>query len=128
MVILIKSLLSWWFLCTCDLVIENLIPNFVYRKGCMNIFFSKNQTAGIVQIFIFYYCNACKIIGILIIVFTCDRTQSMNRDSPSGVVANILDCDITVNEFELQSCYCIHFWTNTYGKYMNPFSLHLLVK
>ena len=31
----------------------------------------------------------------------------------------MLDSDIVVSEFELQSRYYIHFWTNTPGKDMN---------
>ena len=31
-------------------------------------------------------------------------------------VANMLDCDIDVSEFELVSSYYIHFQTNTLGK------------
>ena len=38
--------------------------------------------------------------------------------SSSGVVANILDCNVTVREFEHQLGYYIHFWTNTLGKCM----------
>ena len=26
------------------------------------------------------------------------------------VVANVLNCDVTVSEFELQSRYCVYFW------------------
>ena len=40
-----------------------------------------------------------------------------------AVVANVLDCDIVVSEFELQSRYNVHFWTNIIGKYMNPLIL-----
>ena len=40
-----------------------------------------------------------------------------------GVVANELDCDIVVNEFELQSLYYVHFRTNTLRKGMNLFVL-----
>ena len=40
--------------------------------------------------------------------------------SSCSVVANVLECDIVVREFELQGCYCFHFWTNTIGKGMNP--------
>ena len=36
------------------------------------------------------------------------------------VVANVLDFDIVVNEFELQSRYYVHFRTNTLGKDINP--------
>ena len=37
-----------------------------------------------------------------------------------GVVANVLDCDIVVSSFDIQSHYCIHFRTNTFGKGMKP--------
>ena len=36
------------------------------------------------------------------------------------VVANEQDCNIIVSEFKLQSCYDIHFWTNTLGQGMKP--------
>ena len=35
-------------------------------------------------------------------------------------MANVLDCDIVVSEFELQSRYNIHFHTNTFWKGMTP--------
>ena len=42
------------------------------------------------------------------------------RRNPSVVVAIVLVCDIVVSEFELQSCYYVHFRTDTLGKGMNP--------
>ena len=36
------------------------------------------------------------------------------------VVAKVLDCDVAVNKFELQSFYYVHFRTNILGKYMKP--------
>ena len=36
-------------------------------------------------------------------------------------MANVLDCDIVVCEFELQSRYYVHFRIYTLGKGMNPF-------
>ena len=36
-----------------------------------------------------------------------------------GVMAKVLDCEIVVSEFELQSVYYVHFWTNSFGKDMN---------
>ena len=36
-----------------------------------------------------------------------------------STVANVLDCDIEVNELESQSCYYVHFQTNTFEKGMN---------
>ena len=34
------------------------------------------------------------------------------RGSPHNVVANVLDCDIVISEFEFQLSYYAHFWTN----------------
>ena len=34
-------------------------------------------------------------------------------------MVNVLDYDIVVSEFELQSCYCAQFGTNTLGKGMD---------
>ena len=31
-------------------------------------------------------------------------------------MAKVLDCSFEVNEFELQSLYYVHFWTNTFGE------------
>ena len=45
------------------------------------------------------------------------ENQSVRR--PCGIVANVLDCNITVTKFNLQSCYYIYFWTNTFEKVMN---------
>ena len=34
-------------------------------------------------------------------------------------MANVMDCEIVVTEFELQSCYYVYFRFNTLGKGMN---------
>ena len=39
---------------------------------------------------------------------------------PRGVMVNAMGRGIVVSEFELQSLYYVHFWTNTLGKGMNP--------
>ena len=39
-----------------------------------------------------------------------------------GEVANVLGCDIVINEFELKLINCVHFLTNTLGKVMNSHS------
>ena len=46
-----------------------------------------------------------------------------NRGCPLGVMVKTMDCGIVVSEFELQSRYCVHFRTNTFGKGMNPLIL-----
>ena len=38
-----------------------------------------------------------------------------------GVVANVLDRDIVVSEFDLHLCFWVHFQTNINGKCMKPF-------
>ena len=40
--------------------------------------------------------------------------------SPRGVVANVLDGNFVVSEFELQSHYYIHFRTNSLGERYEP--------
>ena len=47
-------------------------------------------------------------------------------NSSRGVMVKAMDCGIGVSEFELQSCYCVHFCTNTLGKGMNPLILPAL--
>ena len=39
--------------------------------------------------------------------------------SPYSTVGNVRDNDIEINEFQLQFLYCVHLWTNTFGKGMN---------
>ena len=38
-------------------------------------------------------------------------------------MVNVLDCNIIVSEFELQSRYFVHFRTRTFQKGMNPLIL-----
>ena len=49
-------------------------------------------------------------------------------ESPDGVVSNVLDCDIVVSEFELNSRYYGHFRTNTLQKDMKPLIHQVWVK
>ena len=42
--------------------------------------------------------------------------ESNTFSSPRGIMAKELDCGFEVSEFELQSCYYVHFRTNTLGK------------
>ena len=43
----------------------------------------------------------------------------LNKESTCSVVVNVLKCDIIVNEFEPQSCYYVHYRTNTFRKDIN---------
>ena len=36
-----------------------------------------------------------------------------------GAVANVLDCDILISEFEQQTLYYVHFRANIFGKGIN---------
>ena len=53
-------------------------------------------------------------------IFLCFAFSS-SRENPYGGVANMLDWDTIVNEFKLQSCYYVHFWTNNLRKSTNSF-------
>ena len=45
---------------------------------------------------------------------------NIEKESPYGVVANMLDWEIGESEFKLQSCYDVHFRTNTLRIGMKP--------
>ena len=51
------------------------------------------------------------------------ETAQKMQGSPCDVMAKVLECEIVVYEFELQSQYHFHFWNNTIGKGMNPLIL-----
>ena len=44
------------------------------------------------------------------------KRNEVEPGRPPGVMAEELDCDIKRSEFELQSCYNVHFRTNTLEK------------
>ena len=44
------------------------------------------------------------------------------------VVANVMDCNILIIEFELQLCFYVHFRSNTFGNNINPLTLLAVVK
>ena len=59
-----------------------------------------------------------QIICIQLYVF---KYSCLIRGNPLDVVANMLDCNILVSEFELLSRYYDYFRTDTLEKGMNPF-------
>ena len=44
-------------------------------------------------------------------------------ECPRGVMVKAVECEIVLNEFELQSRNYVHFWANTFRKAMNPLIL-----
>ena len=42
------------------------------------------------------------------------------RGCPPGVMVKVMDCEIVVSEFVLQSCYYVHFRANNLGKRYEP--------
>ena len=62
-------------------------------------------------------------ISALLLQDSCCDSYHMYRGYPRGVMVKAMDCGIVVSEFELQSHYYIHFWTNTLEKGMNPLIL-----
>ena len=55
--------------------------------------------------------------------FRCPDPNAFGRLCPRGVMAKVMNCRIVVSEFELLSCYYVHFRTNTLGKGRNPLIL-----
>ena len=56
-------------------------------------------------------------------VHSLSTLQTESGGVPCGVMVKALDCTIVVRDFKLQSCYYVHFWTNTLGNVMNPLIL-----
>ena len=50
--------------------------------------------------------------------------QRLEESPPHCAVANVLNCNILVREFEIQLHYYTHFWCNTLGKDMNLFNFY----
>ena len=66
-----------------------------------------------------FFSYVCYFIN----VNQCVQGPVERMGNPCSVVTNMLDCNIIVNEFELQSCYYVHFWTIMLAKSMNTFIL-----
>ena len=50
--------------------------------------------------------------------------DDFKKGDPLVVMAKVRNCDLVVNEFQLQLPYCVYFWTNTIGKGgVTPYSL-----
>ena len=61
--------------------------------------------------------NACAaVLNVLFITLTLIKSGG-----PHTVVANLLDCDIVISKFQLQSCYYIHFQTYLWERYQLPY-------
>ena len=58
-------------------------------------------------------------LGIRYIVYFSEFLYNILKGSRRDVVANVLDCDILVNKFELQSHHYLHW-----GKAWTPLALH----
>ena len=55
-------------------------------------------------------------------VVTSQRDRySAYKVNRSGVMGIVLNCDILINELDLQSNYYVPFRTNNFGKYIKPF-------
>ena len=79
-----------------------------------------------VCVYIYIYVCVCVCVCVCMCVymfryfFTLFVTWSITQilcllESSRDIVANMLDCNITVSEFELQSRYYVYFRTNALG-------------
>ena len=49
------------------------------------------------------------------------------EECPRGVMVKATDCGIVVSKFVIHSHYYVDFWTNTFGKGMNPLIIPAMV-
>ena len=85
--------------------------------------FISNVTFYLSMIIFFKLLYSLKYSGSILIIhplFVEWGLTDQYGESLCGVLANVLDCDILVSEFELPSRYYVHFQINTLGKDMNP--------
>ena len=59
------------------------------------------------------------MISIEFITITVISLLTTTWETPLVIVANVLNCENAVCEFELPSCYYVYFRTNTLGKGKN---------
>ena len=72
-----------------------------------------------IYIYVYIYIYIYMYI-IYIYTYTCRVTHSSLRGGwPRDVMVKVMDCEIIVSKFELQSRYYVHFQTNTLEKGMN---------
>ena len=64
----------------------------------------------------------CKLVEKQFYIYFISRVNLI-EGSPCGIVNNKLECDIVVSKFNLHFYYYTYFWTNIFGKGMNPFIL-----
>ncbi len=64
-----------------------------------------------------------KIVNFLDATFNLNDNSYKPGGCPHSVMVKAMDYGIVVCEFVLQSCYYVHFRTNTLGKGMNPLIL-----
>ena len=69
-------------------------------------------------------CISIQLFINLLVYSSSVRLNFSRGGSSCGVIANVMDCSLEVSEFEIQSCYYVHFRTNTLEKVMNlPYPL-----
>ena len=68
------------------------------------------------------YCDYQVFLIIICFYLEFFPLISLGKSS-RDVEVNVMDCDIVVNEFELQPRYYVHFRTNTCRKDINSFIL-----
>ena len=72
-----------------------------------------------IRLFMFVYTYT----HVYIIIVFHQLQIYMYGGCPRGTMVKAMDSRIVVSEFEHQLCYYVHFWTNTFGKGMNPLFL-----
>ena len=94
----------------------NLVALFCIPSMSFLSLMSFGEPNNITEFWVGSYQNKKHIFQLFtILIFT----WFTNRVSSRWVMAKVLDCGFVISEFELQSCYYIHFWIKALWKVMN---------
>ena len=87
------------------------------REKCFHLMV-RLRTIQHLYIWKYFFISFCCFCFIEFLVASSDK---FSRNFSKKLWVNSLCCsDIVVWDFEMQTYYNIHFWTNTLGKSMNP--------
>ena len=88
-----------------------------------SIWYAPTQCHSGFLLMVFKELDQCCFVWVLYVHNNLHLCISYIGGCPCGVMVNVMDCEIVVSEFVLQSHYHVHFQANTRGKGMNPLIL-----
>ena len=129
--------MNFFISATC-LMMNHVLCSLLLEKSCLCLLEINNSLFTMVKTYWLYFLQRHKIPPKLHLMVRLQfwsfgecrvplHCHYFNGRSLCGIEANMLNWAIVVCKFKLQSCYNIHFWTDTLGKGMNlliPQAMH----